>query len=221
MCPKRVSDEALQEREKIITDSAVMYVKEQAVTRLTMDKLVTLIPYSKGILYRHFCCTEDVLLAVGNQISAQLLNHYKAVASSPSLGRNSLSRFAAVNFELMQKEPALYRIYLCCEVPLVTEKASADRVQTYKELHNQIKQLMLSEVAIRIALGELVLPGGMTHEQFFLSCWTYWHGLIKSMHNAKAIPCDDGCVRGEKLFGAAVGEHLKLMSGVGAAVAEP
>ena len=66
MTPRILDEKALQAREQEIINAAIGLIQEHGVEHITMDKVVSKVPYSKGTIYKHFDGKEDLLLAISN-----------------------------------------------------------------------------------------------------------------------------------------------------------
>ena len=66
MTPRLIEEHSFQAREQDILDATIALIDEHGIESITMDKVVAVVPYSKGTVYKHFLGKEDLFLAVGN-----------------------------------------------------------------------------------------------------------------------------------------------------------
>lgn len=133
--------EKIQEREQELLQLAHQLVDDVGLNNLTMERLVALSPYSKGTIYNHFCCKEDLLAALGVHsmgLCSELM--FKA----QSFEGNSREQALAVHFAYHLYgllEPALFMCVLNCKSMSVQNKASKARLEQLDKIDKQIAQL--------------------------------------------------------------------------------
>lgn len=137
----RSKAEKIKERELELLQLAHQLVDEVGLNNLTMEKLVAVSPYSKGTIYNHFCCKEDLLAALGVH-SMGLCS--ELMLKAQSFQGNSREQALAVHFAYYLYgllEPALFMCVLNCKTTSVQEKASKKRLDELAKLDQQIAQL--------------------------------------------------------------------------------
>jgi len=64
MSPRQLATAELLEREQRILSAAYEVMAEVGVSALTLERVSQNLPYSKGTLYNHFTCKEDLIIAM-------------------------------------------------------------------------------------------------------------------------------------------------------------
>ncbi|WP_440903329.1 TetR/AcrR family transcriptional regulator [Catenovulum sp. SX2] len=159
--PRNKAEKILQ-REQELLQLAHQLVDEVGLNNLTMEKLVAVSPYSKGTIYNHFCCKEDLLAALGVH-SMGLCS--ELMLKAQSFAGNSREQALAVHYAYHLYgllEPALYMCVLNCKTPSVQEKASKQRLEQLEKVDKQIAQLCdsffqkgLEDGSLRIAQQDI------------------------------------------------------------------
>ena len=72
-----------QEREAQILRVARSVLQEHGFAELTMDRIADAINYSKAVVYQHFPCKEEIVLALAMQTALIRLKLYERVGQSP------------------------------------------------------------------------------------------------------------------------------------------
>ena len=98
MPPRYIDEAALQARETIILDQALVIIRAQGIVGLTMDKLVAKVSYSKGTVYNHFSSKEDVLAGLCNRNMRSVLTLFIRAAAIDACARD---RMTAICFAYM------------------------------------------------------------------------------------------------------------------------
>ena len=175
--PKKISQEDLLNRERLIINTACELIEQSGFSNLTMDKIVERVPYSKGSVYKLFTSVEEILLAITNDGSASLLEFMqRARAFDGSSRERNLAR--AFAYHLYGQ---LYPTHFFCELqaigPLVREKASSIRLAQGISLLNKFKALSVSFVTDAIESGDLKCQPGNSPTRIANCSWSAEFGV--------------------------------------------
>lgn len=179
MTPPRLLDEnALKEREQKIIVVAISIIEHFGIENLTMDKVVSKVPFSKGTVYKHFISKEDLLLAIGNHainvMSELFYRTYEYKGCSRE--RMLLLNFSYLIYAILY--PALFQTVLCSKSPSVVGKASERRVNEYEQLELKLITAFHGIVEDGITDNSLVLPDHMDVAQICFANWSTAYGAI-------------------------------------------
>jgi len=117
------------QREQNLLDLALDLMRADGFTGLSMDKLTVKSDYSKGTIYNHFSCKEDVLSAIGFNCLSTL---YTLFSRALAFEGSSRERMLGVGFAYMlsaRLKPEQFMCVLSCKTAGVAEKASSKRQQ--------------------------------------------------------------------------------------------
>ncbi|EWH10311.1 transcriptional regulator [Catenovulum agarivorans DS-2] len=185
LCP-RSKAEKIQQREQELLQLAHQLVHEVGLNNVTMEKLVSASPYSKGTIYNHFCSKEDLFVALGVHsmgLCAELM--HKAHQFSGSSRERALAvHFAYHLYGLL--EPALFMCVLNCKTANVQQKASKARLAQLDKADEDIAQLCDSFFTQGIEDGSLTLEKSQIAAVSFAN-WACSFGTNLLLQNAASI----------------------------------
>ncbi len=172
------------DRERELIDLALDIMHEDGFAGLTMDKLTARSDFSKGTIYNHFTCKEDVQSAVGVTYLKELGSLFsRAMAFSG----NTRERLLAVHYAYMlnaRLKPQQFMCILSCKTSSVAEKASQKHQQ--HSFENETKLLELVNGLVREAETSGVLNvssrGGIDAVTF--CTWSISFGTLALLMNA-------------------------------------
>src|SRR5580698_969718 len=81
----------IQGREARILEVASKMIVQDGYHGLSMDRIAEALEYSKGTIYQHFSCKEDVLMALVNQAMERRLDLFRRAAAYRGSSRERMS----------------------------------------------------------------------------------------------------------------------------------
>jgi len=117
------------QREQELIHLALDILRNDGLAGLTMDKLTAHSDYSKGTIYNHFSCKEDVLSAISASCLVELDQLFSRAMAFQG---NTRERLIAVHFAYMlhaHLKPEQFMCVLSCKTAAVAEKASKKHQQ--------------------------------------------------------------------------------------------
>lgn len=183
MSPRALDQASLQLRELTIIEAALELLAEIDVSQLTMDKLVARVPYSKGTVYGHFCCKEDLLAAIGNHALRILIKLFSRAVEHGSNSRESYLGMSVAYLLYSLQNPVLFRTALCGKSPSVQGKTSAARRDEHEELEQVLMGLFFQVIDQGVAEGALTLPAHMSKQQVSFAGWAAGYGAIMLLND--------------------------------------
>ena len=103
----------MQDREQRILELARVMIVREGYHGLSMDRIAEEMEYSKGTIYQHFSCKEDILMALVNQTMERRLDLFQRAAAYPGRSRERITAIGAAAelfFELLSR-PHSHRTY--------------------------------------------------------------------------------------------------------------
>jgi len=165
-------------RKEMIIDAALEIMAAQGVAALTMDKVVAKLPCSKGTVYNHFSCKEDLLMGIGDKALTVLFGFFKRAITFDG---NSREKALAVNlsyliYALLHND--LFQSFIAIKSPTVYNKVSAEKKIQHDKL--ELKLLSLCNEVINQALknGDINNPNNLTEQQISFALWAMNFGTI-------------------------------------------
>lgn len=178
MTPRILDEHSLLEREQSIIEAALAIIKREGVENLTIDKVVALVPFSKGTVYKHFLGKEDVMLAISNQAISILSNFFSRTAKFVGCPRERMLLLGASYLIYAILHPTFFKINLCSKSPDNFEKCSQDKIAKNEMLESILMETISSIVIEAIDNKSLALPEFMSVPQLCFSHWSLSYGVI-------------------------------------------
>ncbi|MBE9398884.1 TetR/AcrR family transcriptional regulator [Pontibacterium sp. N1Y112] len=178
MSPKFIDDATREAREAEILQTALDVIARDGVSGLTIDKVVSKVPYSKGTVYNHVSCKEDLLTALCNNCVRRLADIFFRAASFDG---NSREKMLAIGIGYMlhsQFDPTEFMLVISAKTPSVTEKSSQKRQEEHQELETKLLGTILQIISEGLANGELTLAPHLSPAQVAFSLWAMSFGTI-------------------------------------------
>jgi AcrR family transcriptional regulator len=165
-------------RKELIVDAALEIMSCQCMSALTMDKVVNKVPFSKGTVYNHFSCKEDLLMGIGDKALKVLISFFKRAVSFEG---NSREKVLAINlsyliYAILHND--LFQSVIAIKSPTVYNKASAERLATHEKLETSLMAIFNELIGDAIASGELKNPNNLNAQQISFSLWAMNFGTI-------------------------------------------
>ncbi|MCI3275059.1 TetR/AcrR family transcriptional regulator [Streptomyces cylindrosporus] len=133
-------------RERMFVGLALEMVKRVGFHNLTLGKLATEAGYSKGTVYNHFTCREDLLIELSTENARQQLRYYQAVADLPLGGVSALYALALAYLRHAEVSPVLFESSITARTEAVCALASEERMRRRDLVESQMAQVVSSVV---------------------------------------------------------------------------
>jgi len=173
------------EREQELIELALGIMHDDGFAGLTMDKLTARSDYSKGTIYNHFTCKEDVLSAIG----IGCLNELNSLFSRAMAFQGSTrERLIAVHFAYMlnaRLKPDQFMCVLSCKTSTVTEKSSEKRRLLSFDKESELLLLLNSIVKEAEEAGDLDVLKSRSIEAVTFCNWSMSFGTLALMMRAE------------------------------------
>lgn len=178
MTPRILDEQSLLEREQKIIDAAFVIIQREGIENLTIDKVVALVPFSKGTVYKHFLGKEDLILAINNQAVTILLDFFSRTARYSGLPRERMLLLGASYLLYAILHPTFFKINLCSKNPGAMEKCSEENVTKMELLETSLMETISGVFIEAIEEKSLQLPEFMSIEQLCFAHWSSSYGVI-------------------------------------------
>ncbi len=160
----------IAERHQLILDAARRLLLERGYVGLSMDRIAAAIEYSKGTIYQHFSCKEEVVFALAIQTAEQRYALFARAATLPGRPRERMMALGVAAELFFERWPDHFLAEQTA-LAAVREKVSPAR---QGELHVcQANCMGIASGIVRdaVAAGDLVLPEGRTAEALSFGLW--------------------------------------------------
>lgn len=188
MSPRIITKQEFQQREIELIEVALSLIEECCLTTLTIDKLVAASSYSKGTIYKHFLCKEDLLLAICNTCLKELKQLFSRALQFKG---NRRERIVAVQVSYIiwaKLRPSQLFVVLSAHSPSVSACSSEQQNHSHEQCEAELMSIMNQEIINAIEDGDLQLPDGMKLEQVTFSLWSAaWGAMALIMSKGNSI----------------------------------
>jgi len=176
--PKLLDEKGFNEREDKILTAAISLIRDIGLENLTMDKVVSKVPFSKGTVYKHFIGKEDLLLAVSNHAMNVLSDLFRRAYEFDGCSRErmTLLNFSYLIYAILY--PELFQAVICSKSQSVIGKASEKRLNEHDQLEAKLLISIHGIVDAALRDNSLVLPINMNIQQLCFANWSMSYGAI-------------------------------------------
>jgi AcrR family transcriptional regulator len=178
----------IQARESLFLSTARDIIRAEGVTALTMERIADLTEYSKGTVYKHFTCKEDLVCALCGEGVGQLFELSQSMRHFEGCPREKLVVVALAYQTFMERFPEQFDLILAARQSDMRHKASPDRVAQVDEIDSLLMGLVREQIETAIHNGDLTLPAGMSHDDFCFGAWSLSFGVL-SLYQARDVIC--------------------------------
>lgn len=168
----------VQAREADILEVARELLSRHGYHGLSMDRIADALEYSKGTMYLHFSCKEEVLLALANEALVVRLEMFRRAAAFRGRSRERLIATGLASELFVRLFPHHFSVEQIIRIPSVWEKTSSVRREKMRSLETQCIEVIGGIVRDAVASGDLALPPGATPELIVFGLWSMTFGAL-------------------------------------------
>lgn len=138
MPPRKTSPDLIESRKAMVRDVALSIIQDQGIEKLTMDKVVEKLPFSKGTAYKYFSCVEDLVVALCNDSMEVLVSYINRAQDMPGGSKEKLIylNFLFVVFYKVSAVPL--QLVLSAKSPPYMKKASPLTREAHVRIEREI-----------------------------------------------------------------------------------
>ncbi|MEM7378115.1 MAG: TetR/AcrR family transcriptional regulator [Pseudomonadota bacterium] len=184
MSPRQLASAELQAREQDMVTAAFDVVAEVGVAALTLERLSQNLPYSKGTLYNHFTCKEDLLAAMCVASMETFERLQRRLVTYDATSRDRMLAMSLAYLLYAKCNPIQFLLVISAKSGQVTEKASDARRAVMLDAETRLMALPIEHI-IQPALdsGECAPGVPLVAEQIIFSCWSNSFGAISLLQD--------------------------------------
>lgn len=165
-------------REHLFLDTARTVIREEGYHALTMERVAERTEYSKGTVYKHFSCREDLLLALCCNSLANMGDLFKDVLSLQGQSREKVT-FLVLAYQLFARHfPEDFELLLETRHIDIILKASPERAAEREKFDLVLRALIIAQINEAITVGECRLKPGMSVEEVCFGAWAMSFGIL-------------------------------------------
>ncbi len=166
------------EREARILDVARPIVVREGYHGLNMERIAEELQYSKGTIYNHFACKEEIIIALAIQNVAKRVELFKQAAQFKGCPRHRMIAIGEAAERFVRQYPDYFLFEKILQLDSVREKTSEKRQSVIQGCEMQCVSVVAGVVRDAIAAEDLVLPAGFSPEKLVFGLWSLTSGAF-------------------------------------------
>jgi AcrR family transcriptional regulator len=144
----------VQGREGRILEVARSMIIQDGYHGLSMDRIAEALEYSKGTIYQHFSCKEEILMALVNQSMDRRLDLFRRAAAFRGGSRERITAIGAACELFFQLYPDDLHIEHTIRITSIKEKASDQRRLCLESCEARCSEVVRGVVLDAVAAGD-------------------------------------------------------------------
>ena len=166
----------IQDREVRILKVARRMLVDGGYLGLSMDAIAAELEYSKGTIYNHFPCKEEIIIALAIQTMDKRTDMFQRAASLQADSRQRLSAIGVASELFVRLYPDHFSVEQLIRAASIWDKTSGKRQQTMHLAESRCMSIAAGVVRDGTARGDLELPEGMSPEGLVFGLWSLTFG---------------------------------------------
>jgi AcrR family transcriptional regulator len=166
----------IQGREGRILEVARSMIVDDGYHGLSMDRIAEALEYSKGTIYQHFSCKEDILMALANQAVECRLDLFRRAAAIRGRSRERMTAIGAAAELFFELYPHHFHIEHVIRVTSIKEKTSEQRRLCLETCESRCAEIVHGVIRDGVASGDLELSEEYGIEQLGFGLWSITFG---------------------------------------------
>ena len=166
----------IRDRETHILRAARDQVDERGYLGLSMDSLASAVGYSKGTIYNHFPCKEEVLLALAIETQQKQSAMFRTAAAFNGTSRQRMAAIGVADELFVRLYPQHFQIEQIVSASSIWDKTSEKRRFHMRSSQQACMGVVAGIVRDGIARQDLELPPEMQPEDIVFTLWSLSFG---------------------------------------------
>ena len=174
------------EREAKILEVARPIVVRDGYHGLNMDRIAEALSYSKGTIYNHFSCKEEIIIALAVQTASKRVELFKKAAEFQGKSRFRMLAIGEAA-ELFVREFTDYFLFEeIVQLPSVREKTSEKRQSVIQGCEIQCMSVVTGIVRDAVSQKDLKLDG-LSAEELVFGLWSLTSGAYSIILKSESL----------------------------------
>ena len=168
----------IRDREARILQLAQQMLLQHGYHGLSMDRIAESLEYSKGTIYQHFSCKEEILLALANQALERRVAMFRRAAEFRGSPRERIMAVGQAYEAFVRLYPHHFQVEQVVRLSSVWEKTTPERRQVMRGCDATCMGVVGGIVRDAIAAGDLQLPQDSAPEHVVFGLWSMAFGAF-------------------------------------------
>lgn len=183
----------IAQRHALFLEIALDTVASEGVHNLAMDVIAEKAEYSKGTVYQHFTCKEEILIQLCISALDQLHNLFEKAAGYEGTPRDRVIAIFYAHHLWSSMEPTCIELQKHMTMHGLRDKVTDQSRQQHDELEQRVVSLVAGIVLDAVSNGDLELPKDLTAVELVFTMWSLTHG--GQLLQASDLPLEDFGIR--------------------------
>ena len=175
------------ERESRILEVARPMVVREGYHGLNMDRIAEEVQYSKGTIYNHFSCKEEIIIALAIQNVSKRTELFQRAAQFKGCTRHRMVAIGQAAEKFVRDYPDYFQFEQILQLASVREKTSEKRQAVIRGCEMQCMSIVAGIVRDAIAAEDLELPSGFSPEKLVFGLWSLTSGAYSIVFNSDSL----------------------------------
>ena len=184
LTPKQLE---IQNRDRSILEAARHILVDGGYHGLNMDRIAEQVNYSKGTIYNHFSCKEEVIIALAIENLQLRTTLFRKAAEYPGQTRHRMDAVGVAAEIFVRHDPTYFQFEQLLRLGSVMEKVSEKRQSIINSCELQCMSTVGGIVRAGMAARELKLPEGMTPEDVVFGLWAMTSGGYSIVFSSESL----------------------------------
>jgi AcrR family transcriptional regulator len=154
---------------------------------LSMDRVAAAIEYSKGTVYNHFGCKEEIIIALAIETMNKRTDMFRRGAAFQGRPRERLTAIGMAGELFVRLFSDYFRVENILRSTSVWEKTTEDRRAVMRCCEQTCTGIVGGIVRDAVAQGDLELPPGMAAEDIVFGLWSLTYGAFSIIASGAAL----------------------------------
>ncbi len=178
----------IQAREAQILEVARDILLQDGYLGLNMDRIAVRMEYSKGTIYQHFGCKEDIILALANLAQEKRLQLFSRAAEFRGGSRERVTAIGRASELFFEQYPYYFKAEQIIRSASLWEKTSEERRDLMRRCEVGCLAVVGGVVRDGLAQGDLELPPEMSPEDLVFGMWSCHLGAFSIISTSQSLP---------------------------------
>lgn len=174
-------------REQLFLDTARKIIRQEGYPALTMERVAELTEYSKGTVYKHFTCREDLFLALCAEGIVFVSNLFQNVYNLAVKSREKMTLLGLAYQAFSVHFPDDFDLLLATRNIDILNKASPERAAQTEMIDRAAHSAIIAMINQAVAEGDLQLNSNINPEEISFGAWSLCFGVLMLSSNPNII----------------------------------
>ncbi len=177
----------IQDREVQILDVARRMLVDRGYLGFSMDAIATELKYSKGTIYNHFPCKEEIIIALAVQTMDQRTDMFSKAAAVTGRPRQRLAGIGVASELFVRLYPDYFGVEQLIRSTSIWEKTSEKRRRSMHSAESRCMGIAAGIVRDAVAQKDLTLPEDLVPEDLVFGLWSMTFGAYSIIATSNGL----------------------------------